>query len=244
MLRRCCADEPLFHGRLGPRSSDGVDLVRPAPKADRDVLERYITNKYVAKQFVRDMDPEDTVETLTQQLWEAMDNMDLPKAMQLLAWGASVQMRNGEEQGGALIHHVTRTSSSPVALEFTLLQGGEIDAQDDLGFSALHHAIALSKLKMAIVLLRRGASLHLRDVNGTTVMDVAEEKQDPSCLTLIRAISQGLMTVDQAEEMLVDTAAANESSAESMSDLVATNHVVVQEDHVAGHGSTDDGSDL
>lgn len=150
------------------------------------------------------MDAEETVEDLTQHLWIAADLGDLAQCLQLLAWGAAINMRNGDEQGSTILHHVIRNNATDVVVEFLLLQGVDVDAQDDLGFTALHHAIALSKLPVAIVLLRRGASLKLKDVHGTSVLDIAEQKQDPSCLTLVRAVSQGLMTVDQAAEMLID----------------------------------------
>ena len=229
----------IFEALLGPRVKDAVDLVRPPRKADRDVMERYITNKYVAKQFVRDMDPEETVETLTHRLWECAGSQDFPQCLQYLAWGASINMRNSEEQGGTVLHHVVKMATSDAAAEFLVLQGASVDAQDDLGFTALHHAIALSKLSIAIVLLGRGASLAVRDVNGTTVLDVAEQTQDPSCLTLIRAVSQGLMTVDQAAEMLLVDTKSQDLGQDSEADFLRSKSSSLS---VAGAASAEDES--
>ncbi|KAI9026877.1 hypothetical protein DFJ74DRAFT_522734 [Hyaloraphidium curvatum] len=208
----------IFEAVLGPRSADGVDLVRPPRKAERDVLEKYITAKYVAKQYMKDLNPEETVETLTQKLWDAVAEGDLATSLQLLAWGAAINLRNIDEQGRTLLHHTVRSGTcGEHVIDFLLLQGAEVDLQDDLGFTALHYAVQMGNLRAALVLLRRGASLSVRDYLGTSVLDVAERSRDPSCITLVRALTQGLMTVDQAAEMLLgadDTGGAQATKAD------------------------------
>ncbi|CAH8629525.1 unnamed protein product [Dicrocoelium dendriticum] len=77
-------------------------------------------------------------------------------------------------------------SGSLAACEFLLLNGADIDAQDELGRTALHHACQLQRVHLACLLLRRRADQRRRDHKGRIPLDIAVDMQNGDIVTLLR----------------------------------------------------------
>ncbi|KAF7258448.1 hypothetical protein EG68_04300 [Paragonimus skrjabini miyazakii] len=95
--------------------------------------------------------------------------------------------RRGSSQqsiGPPLILAVRNGSMS--ACEFLLLNGADIDVQDSLGRTALHHACQLQRVHLVCLLLRRRADQGLADLRGRLPLDIAVESANADIVTLLR----------------------------------------------------------
>lgn len=109
--------------------------LRPVHDSSREVREKWIREKYISKSFVN-RSSEDADELLYKMTVER----DMVGMIQALSSGGSVNWRNGSEKGSTPLHEAAKGGDTEIT-EFLLLNGANLNLQDDEGMTSFQRAI-------------------------------------------------------------------------------------------------------
>jgi ankyrin repeat protein len=174
----------LLRALLGPREHPTADVnamdregttavMWASGKAYPDVLDALV-------EYGADIDARDEKGmTALMRAANKVDPVQVEKVKVLLEKGADPNLK--DRQGRAALALASRWPHYDLiiagkgafhvqALYLLLDQGARIDAQDDLGMTALMHAVAGNCRETTYALLNRGADLHLRDNRGRSAL--------------------------------------------------------------------------
>lgn len=118
-------------------------------------------------------------------LYKASQVHNLPVMCQALALGANKNWKNAEEENRTCIHQAI-ISGSVMAVEFLILNGADINAKDDLGYTALHLATERGNTAQAYLLLKNRAKHEEVAENGKRAIDLAVDCANADIVTLLR----------------------------------------------------------
>ncbi|GET02868.1 arf-GAP with coiled-coil, ANK repeat and PH domain-containing protein 2 isoform X2 [Rhizophagus clarus] len=163
-------------------NSERLDNSSSWERADR---EKFITDKYVKKEFINTNDDNEDPVTINLAFWKAMSDSDFVEALRNLSLGANVDWKNEQENSTTALHQAI-LKSDDVAIEFLLLWFCNINEVDNNGWSALHHAAATNNARLLLTLMKRQADIQLKDKNGKIPLDIAVEKQNVQAVTALR----------------------------------------------------------
>jgi hypothetical protein len=96
--------------------------------------------------------------------------------------------------------HLASTAGSFRIVQYILANGGKVDERNELGWTALHHAVSYGHIPCALILLQAGADLNACTDDHWTAMELA--KQDEMLLLLGRVMN-GKSSLDQNKETYV-----------------------------------------
>ncbi|EEY18978.1 ankyrin repeat-containing protein [Verticillium alfalfae VaMs.102] len=102
------------------------------------------------------------------------NNLDLAK--RLLALKTPVSARVRDKRGQYAIHRASAVGSVPM-VNLLLKHKSPLDATDNFGYTALHHAIAEGHGDTAVALLKAGADVSKRDMEGNLALDLAPDNE-------------------------------------------------------------------
>jgi ankyrin repeat protein len=117
-----------------------------------------------------DADKTDPQKQLNIELRQAMYSRDYAKAKRLVAEGADPDTRNG--WGSPFIYWCAENNQVEL-IDFALAHGGDINAVDKNGETALHKVAKLGRVAMIDHLLDRGAAINHGNIYNTTPLFVA-----------------------------------------------------------------------
>ncbi|XP_069698905.1 arf-GAP with coiled-coil, ANK repeat and PH domain-containing protein 2 isoform X2 [Periplaneta americana] len=118
-------------------------------------------------------------------LYKAAAAHNVPVMCQALALGADKLWNNMEDKSRSAIHQAI-ISGSVMAVEFLLLNGAKINAQDSDGKTPLHLATELGHTAQVCLLLKHRANQHLKDSEGTEPLAIAVKEANADIVTLLR----------------------------------------------------------
>ncbi|CAG8593611.1 5787_t:CDS:10, partial [Acaulospora morrowiae] len=151
---------------------------------ERSEREKFITDKYVNKEYIVRKDEEKEI-NVDLAFWEEMNNSNLSGALKYLSLGAYVDWKNDRKNGTTALHQAIRRDDD-VAVEFLLLWSSDINSVDEDGWSGLHHAAATNNARLLLNLMKRHADVNLKDKRGKRPVDVALELQKVEAVTALR----------------------------------------------------------
>ncbi|KAL9134861.1 MAG: hypothetical protein Q9175_003951 [Cornicularia normoerica] len=99
---------------------------------------------------------------------------NLETARKLLSHGATARVK--DKRGQLPLHRAAAIGSIPM-VNLMLENKSPLNATDIFGLTALHHAISEGHGDTALVLLRAGAEMDKRDVDGNLAIDLAPDKK-------------------------------------------------------------------
>ncbi|CRK43366.1 Ankyrin repeat-containing protein C6C3.08 like [Verticillium longisporum] len=102
------------------------------------------------------------------------NNLDLAK--RLLALKTPLSARVRDKRGQYAIHRASAIGSVPM-VNLLLKHKSPLDATDNSGYTALHHAIAEGHGDTAVALLKAGADVSKRDMEGNLALDLAPDNE-------------------------------------------------------------------
>ncbi|CRK18895.1 hypothetical protein BN1708_012448 [Verticillium longisporum] len=102
------------------------------------------------------------------------NNLDLAK--RLLALKTPLSARVRDKRGQYAIHRASAIGSVPM-VNLLLKHKSPLDATDNFGYTALHHAIAEGHGDTAVALLKAGADVSKRDMEGNLALDLAPDNE-------------------------------------------------------------------
>jgi ankyrin repeat protein len=126
-----------------------------------------------------DADKTEEQKQLNIDLRQAMYSRDYAKAKRLIAAGADPNTRNG--WGSPFIYWCAENSQVEL-IDFALEHGGDIDAVDKNGETALHKVAKLGRVAMIDHLLDRGAAINHGNIYKTTPLFVAARSNQPEAV--------------------------------------------------------------
>lgn len=105
---------------------------------------------------------------------------------------------------GANIHHIDNngkpilliTQKYPSMIQILVDKGVDINAQDKLGWTALHSAIWSNKIKSVELLFKLGADVGMKTTTGDTAMSLAAHKSNIRIIKLLVASGADVNNVD------------------------------------------------
>ena len=112
-------------------------------------------------------------------LWSAVTVYNLPAVKLLLASGADVNVTG--KNGNSPLH----TSSYRKISILLLDRGANPNQANSLGFTPLHSAAYFGRLDAARVLIENGADRSVRDGEGRTPLDIANEREKQELVQLL-----------------------------------------------------------
>lgn len=146
--------------------------LKPNESSDRETRERYIKAKYELRRFTHR--PEISTQKLQEQLLEAVLESDVVRVYHLLAQGASLDYQDANKK--SVLHHaVEEDKTNLFCLELLVQSGAKVNMVDDLGRSPLHYAALHDRASVARLLMNRGAQARLKDAEGKSPEDLANE---------------------------------------------------------------------
>lgn len=116
-------------------------------------------------------------------LYKASFVHNLPVMSQSLALGASKVYKNAEDLNRTYLHQAV-LSGSVMAVEYLLLNGVEVNAQDENGYTALHLATERGNTAQAYLLLKNRAKHDIPAANGKQALDIAVDCANADIVTL------------------------------------------------------------
>lgn len=116
-------------------------------------------------------------------LYKASLMHNLPVMSQAFALGASKVFRNEEDLNRTCLHEAV-LSGSVMAVEFLLLNGVDVNAQDLNGYTALHLATERGNTAQAYLLLKNRAKHDILSGNGKLALDIAVDCANADIVTL------------------------------------------------------------
>ena len=72
------------------------------------------------------------------------------------------------DEGRSILHSAAESGNTTI-IQLLLDKGANIEARDELGFSALHRAVCYSKHAAVYLLLDKGANLNSASYSGATL---------------------------------------------------------------------------
>ncbi|GAB5589535.1 hypothetical protein Unana1_04435 [Umbelopsis nana] len=170
----------IFEAKL--KAQQQARPVHPgSSRADKD---QFITDKYVHRKYVADVESGET-EGMDKQFWEAIKIPNLHTALSCLALGANINYRNPDEKLYTALH-VAVTQEDVIAMEFLLQWFCDVDQVDADGWTSLHHAAAENNVRLVLTLLRRHAKPDIKSTSGKTALDIAVDQQHVQAVTALR----------------------------------------------------------
>lgn len=116
-------------------------------------------------------------------LYKASLVHNLPVMSQAFALGASKNYANERDLNRTCLHQAV-LSGSVMAVEFLLLNGVDINAQDANGYTALHLATERGNTAQAYLLLKNRAKHDIPAGNGKLALDIAVDCANADIVTL------------------------------------------------------------
>lgn len=116
-------------------------------------------------------------------LYKASLVHNLPVMSQAFALGALKSYANAEDVNRTCLHQAV-LSGSVMAVEFLLLNGLDINAQDSNGYTALHLATERGNTAQAYLLLKNRAKHDILAGNGKSALDIAVDCANADIVTL------------------------------------------------------------
>ncbi|CRK43368.1 hypothetical protein BN1723_005620 [Verticillium longisporum] len=98
------------------------------------------------------------------------------KTKRLLALKTPLSARVRDKRGQYAIHRASAIGSVPM-VNLLLKHKSPLDATDNFGYTALHHAIAEGHGDTAVALLKAGADVSKRDMEGNLALDLAPDNE-------------------------------------------------------------------
>ncbi|CAH1759792.1 12031_t:CDS:10 [Entrophospora sp. SA101] len=138
----------IFEAKL---DEDYKNKIITDPSWKRD---KFITDKYVKKEFVARKDDEssNSLEIINMEFWNAMNQTNLYEALRYLALGADVDWKNQEKNSTTSLHQAIQRNDE-LALEFLFLWQVDINSVDkDDGKLPVDIAIDLQNIEAIIAL--------------------------------------------------------------------------------------------
>lgn len=108
---------------------------------------------------------------------------NLPVMSQAFALGASKTFSNAADLKRTCLHQAV-LSGSVMAVEFLLLNGVDVNAQDEQGYTALHLATERGNTAQAYLLLKNRAKHDILATNGKLALDIAVDCANADIVTL------------------------------------------------------------
>lgn len=116
-------------------------------------------------------------------LYKASFVHNLPVMSQAFALGASKTFKNAEDLARTCLHQAV-LSGSVMAVEYLLLNGVDVNAQDENGYTALHLATERGNTAQAYLLLKNRAKHDIQAGNGKVALDIAVDCANADIVTL------------------------------------------------------------
>ena len=123
----------------------------------------------------------------------ALAEADFPKICELLAQHprlVTVRLPSAIVQG-LVFDKSTPLMKKHQLASMLMLLGADIDAQDESGFTALHHAVNENKVQVIIILLLWEANVKVKSHSGTTAYDLAKSMGYTDICTILDAAEKG-----------------------------------------------------
>lgn len=118
------------------------------------------------------------------------NNVSCALAKALIDKGADTTMVN--EEGDSLLIQALKNDHITAAIE--LAANKEIiNLQDSEGKTALHHAAYRESLKLCMIMMEKGADKNIKDNNGLTALDMAE---NDDCEDIVKFLKTGRVDLD------------------------------------------------
>ena len=111
------------------------NATRPVHDSSREVREKWIREKYISKSFVNRCS-EDASELLYKMTLEK----NMVGMIHALSNGANINWKNGSVKGSTALHEAARSDCTEIT-EFLLLNGANVNLQDDDGMTPFQRAI-------------------------------------------------------------------------------------------------------
>jgi len=105
------------------------------------------------------------------QLFKAAATNDVPQIMQLLKAGANVDQRDHDTEATPLL--LAASKGNKHAVYYLVSRGASINVQNFRGETALHEAVKLKDIEMALWLTIHGADIDLENFRGYSSYDIA-----------------------------------------------------------------------
>jgi hypothetical protein len=175
-----------------------LPMVQPTPSAERDVKEKWINEKYIAKKH--GMQSEGGNTAAKSALFRACATGDVPACARALYDGASADCTGQSVDEAVAITKpllVAVDADHGAVVEFLLLNRADVNAECLVtGRTSIHYAAAKGEvgLPMLCRLLKRKANSAVRDKSGALPVDLALKEHAGQMVTLLR------MAQMQAEE--------------------------------------------
>ncbi|KAI1309372.1 Arf-GAP with coiled-coil, ANK repeat and PH domain-containing protein 2 [Halotydeus destructor] len=178
---------------------------RATASCSRQEREAWIKAKYIDKafvdgsairQFVSSVSSSEEVpesaesssDTLKDQLnlllYKAVIDSDLVSINQWLGHGAVSNWKNAED-GMSCLHRAVQSPETNIS-EFLLLNGAKVNVCDNLSRTPLHLAVEAGNTRQVCLLIKRGADLTIKDVDGRDAVSIAVNNADADIVTLVR----------------------------------------------------------
>eukprot|EP00939_MAST-03C_sp_MAST-3C-sp1_P005035 g5035.t1 len=98
-----------------------------------------------------------------------------------------------------------------------ILKTVNIDAVDDNGRTALHHAAALGNERLCVMLLDNGAAIFLKDSSGMSPREYATISKEEQCARLLERWEESLRIKERFQDLKVKTTPPSPTSRTSLS---------------------------
>jgi uncharacterized protein len=155
----------LMIGALAPASSAGAELVDAVESWDLAEVQRLL-------EAGADPNVVDRYSHYTPLLRAARSDLD-EIARQLIAHGAKVDFK-ADQDGLTTALHVAAAAGSTAVIETLLDAGADVRAVDGIRWTPLMHAVAGGRSAAAQRLIEAGSPLDSRDVNGDSLLVIAD----------------------------------------------------------------------
>eukprot|EP01113_Clastostelium_recurvatum_P036857 TRINITY_DN5320_c0_g1_i5.p1 TRINITY_DN5320_c0_g1~~TRINITY_DN5320_c0_g1_i5.p1 ORF type:complete len:715 (-),score=168.19 TRINITY_DN5320_c0_g1_i5:91-2235(-) len=171
---------------------NGITMPRPQAKSDRDMREKFIHAKYVAKDFASKEYFLTPPSILSRRLMDQVrEHNPVHKLLEMVLSGADPNWAEPETAVTPLM--AAAQTNYLVCVEMLLSNGADITLQDTRGFTALHYAAMHNHLQMVSLLLRRkGIHPIYSAVNNDlqTPLALAEAANSLDVLALLKSYGQ------------------------------------------------------
>ena len=136
--------------------------------------------------YVSDIDPSSPHQE-TPLLWASVFATSTAVVQQLVSHGANVNLIR--QENFTLLHTAAMCSAHPhIIIPALIANGAIIEAQDDMGASALHAAAAFSNRRACTALIAAGADINARNVDNQTPVEFALKSSQPNVAEVVETL--------------------------------------------------------